>query len=68
MTPLDVNDFPVNLAKPAVRALANAGISCLKDVSGYTVKELKQLHGIGPNAIKQLQHALEHKGLSFRDE
>jgi len=27
--------------------------------------ELAQLHGIGPNAIKTLQLALDEKGLSF---
>jgi len=30
--------------------------------------ELQQLHGIGPNAIRMLRHALQEKGLSFLKE
>jgi len=60
------HDFP-RLAKPAVRALSNAGIVDLQHLCRFTEAELRQLHGIGPNAIKQLREALEAKGLSFKD-
>lgn len=62
----ETNDFP-RLAKPAIRALRNSGISDLQQLTRITEAELKQLHGIGPNAIKQLRDALVAKGLSFKD-
>lgn len=62
------NDFPIGLAKPALRALTNAGLTCLEQVSKMSEAELKQLHGIGPNAVKQLRYALELKGLSFANK
>ncbi|MFC7680727.1 DNA-binding protein [Paenibacillus sp. GCM10028914] len=59
------NDLPTGLAKPAQRALANAGITQLEQVSKLSESELKQLHGIGPNAVEQLRKALEVQGLKF---
>jgi hypothetical protein len=34
----------------------------------FSGDEIKQLHGIGPNALKQLRAALQAKGLSFADK
>jgi hypothetical protein len=56
------------LASPAQRALAGAGITRLAQLAGMTEKELSQLHGIGPNALKTLRLALQEKGLSFLPE
>jgi hypothetical protein len=58
-------DLPAGLAKPAQRALANAGRSQLKDLAKLSQAEIRQLHGIGPNALKQLRRALAANGLSF---
>lgn len=63
----EANDLPTGLSKPAQRALHNAGITRLEQISKLSEKEIKQLHGIGPNAIKQLRATLETKGLSFKD-
>jgi hypothetical protein len=60
------NHFPVRLAKPAIRALENAGIKTLEQLTHFRESELADLHGIGPNAITQLQHALISRGLSFK--
>jgi len=54
------------LAAPAQRALAGAGIQNLQQLTKFSEAEIKQLHGIGPNALKQLRSALKAKGLSFR--
>lgn len=59
-------DLPDGLAKPAQRALAGAGISSLEDLIHFSMAEIMQLHGIGPNAVDTLKHALHEKGLSFR--
>jgi DNA repair protein RadC len=61
------SDLPIELAKPARRALSEAGYLRLEQLTNVSETELKQLHGIGPNAIKQLRRALEALGLSFAD-
>jgi hypothetical protein len=58
------SDLP-KLSAPAHRALAGAGIKNLKQVSRLSEKEIKDLHGIGPNAINELRRALKARGLSF---
>ncbi len=62
------NDFPPKLSQPARRALAGAGYSRLEQLAAVSEEEIKRLHGIGPNALDQLRHALEEKGLSFADK
>ena len=60
-------DLPKGLAAPARRALAGAGYQRLAQLSKVSEAEIKQLHGIGPNALKQLRAALKAKGLSFAE-
>lgn len=60
--------FPAGLAKPALRALANAGITSLEQIASYSEEELKQLHGIGPNAVQRLRNALQERGMAFRED
>jgi hypothetical protein len=59
------SDLPAGLAKPAQRALANAGYLQLKDLAKVSEAEVKQLHGMGPKALDQLRRALRANGLSF---
>ncbi len=59
------SDFPIGLSAPARRALDGAGYLRLEQLSRVSEAEVKRLHGIGPNALKQLRQALEAKGLSF---
>ena len=59
------SDLPAKLASPAQRALANAGIHNLKQLSKLSEAQIKELHGIGPNALIALRAALKAKGLSF---
>jgi DNA-directed RNA polymerase alpha subunit len=66
--PAKKSDLPEKLAAPAQRALAEAGIQDLKQLSRFSETEIKQLHGIGPNALKQLHLALATQGLSFAAE
>lgn len=56
------------LARPAQRALAEARINSLEQMAGYSEVEIRQLHGIGPNALEKLREALAAKGLSFKQE
>lgn len=57
--------MPPRLAKPAVRALHNAGYKRLEQLTKVSEPELARLHGIGPNALIQLREALQVRGLSF---
>ncbi len=59
------SEFP-KISAPANRALANAQIKTLKDLSKWSEKELLALHGIGPSAIPPLKTALKARGLSFK--
>ena len=61
------SDLPIELARPAQRALHEAGYLRLEQLTKVSETELKQLHGLGPNDIKKLRHALDAKGLSFAD-
>ena len=58
--------LPNKLPQPAQRALANAGIQSLKQLAKFSEAEIKKLHGIGPNALKQLRSALKANGPSFK--
>ena len=62
------SDLPIGLSAPARRALVGAGYLRLEQLTKVSEKEIKRLHGIGPNALKQLSHALGTQGLSFADE
>ena len=62
------SDLPEKLGSPAQRALANAGIQNLKQLTKFREAEIKQLHGIGPNAMDKLHRALKAKGLSFANK
>ena len=57
--------LPAGLAKPAQRALANAGCSRLEDLAKLSEDELMGLHGMGPQALKLIREALRAKDLSF---
>ena len=61
-------DLPPKLGAPAERALAGAGIKSLKQLTKFSEAEIKQLHGVGPNALDKLRQALVEKGLSFKDK
>ena len=53
------------LAKPAQRALANAGIKRLAQLARKSEAEIAALHGMGPNALATLKRTLASNGLSF---
>jgi hypothetical protein len=61
-------DLPPKLGAPAERALAGAGIKNLKQLTKFSETEIRQLHGVGPNAISKLHQALAEKELSFKNK
>lgn len=56
------------LGAPAVRALENAGIKNLKQLSKKKEKELLLLHGIGKAAMVSIKSELRKNGLSLASE
>ena len=60
------SDLTGGLAAPARRALIGAGVWSLEQLTAFSAAELSKMHGIGPNAMRQLQQALESRGLGFR--
>ena len=57
-------DFP-KTSRPALRALHGAGYFRLEQLADVSKAELGKLHGVGPKALRILEHALSDKGLSF---
>ena len=55
------------LSKPAQRALANAGISTLEQLSAFSEKELLKLHGMGKASLPMLRELLGKRGLTFKN-
>ena len=53
------------LAKPAQRALQNAGITSLEHLAGFSETEIAALHGVGKNALQTMRITLSEFGLSF---
>lgn len=63
----ETNDnWPTGLGKPAERALAAAGYRQLEQFAQVSEEDLLKLHGVGPKAIRILQHALAEEGLTFK--
>lgn len=54
------------MAAPARRAIENAGIKTLAELSVWTETEILELHGMGPGSIPKLRNVLAAEGLSFR--
>ena len=65
MSSATASGLPNRLAAPARRALANAGVTSLEQLSGFGEDEVRAWHGIGSKSVEQLREALGSRGLSF---
>ena len=61
-----VGDLPNELGKTAPRELQLAGIDSAEKVSEQSEKELLEIHGVGPKAIRILRAALAERSMGFR--
>jgi hypothetical protein len=57
--------MPEGLAKPARRALAQAGFTRLEQLTKVTEADVARLHGMGPRALRQIREALAANHISF---
>jgi hypothetical protein len=56
----------LGLAAPARRALIDEGLYKVSDLRKYSLDAIKDLHGMGPNAIRILITAMKKSDISFR--
>jgi hypothetical protein len=56
----------LGLSAPARRALIDDGHYKLSDLRKVSLDAIKDLHGMGPNAIRILTNAMKKADLSFR--
>jgi uncharacterized protein YdhG (YjbR/CyaY superfamily) len=63
-----MNDLFDLIAAPAKRALASIGVQDIKDICGHTRYEIEGLHGIGKNAMLQIDKLLASLKLDYSDE
>ncbi len=63
-----MNDMFDLIAAPAKRALVSIGVQDTKDICGHTRYEIEELHGIGKNALLQIDRLLASTELDYRDE
>lgn len=56
----------LGLATPARRALIDDGLFTLSDLRKTSLAAIKELHGMGPNAIRVLVAEMKKADLSFR--
>lgn len=59
-------DLPVSIGRPATRALLAAGLSTLDEVAARPRREVLDLHGVGPKAIRLLEEAIAERGGEWR--
>ncbi len=60
------NEFLPMLVAPARRALANAKITSLEQLSQYSEHELLKLHGFGKSSIPVVAEQLKKSGLFLK--
>lgn len=63
---LDSTWRQLGLAAPACRALVDDGLYELADLRKTSLAAIKELHGMGPNAIRILTAEMKKADLSFR--
>jgi len=63
---LDGEWVTIGLAAPARRALVEDGLFTISDLRKTSLAALKELHGMGPNAIRVLVAEMKKADLSFR--
>ena len=63
---LDVAWREIGLAAPARRALVDDGLFELADLRKVSLAAIKELHGMGPNAVRILVAEMKKADLAFR--
>lgn len=59
--------LPPSIGAPATRALRNADLHTLEEVSTWSRRDLAALHGVGPIALERLAAVMAELGLRYAD-
>ncbi len=62
------SEFPASIGNVARRELAVNGITQFEQLADRSERELLDIHGVGPKAIRILREALQGRGLDFRND
>ena len=62
---LPAGDLPRTLGRPAIRALARAGLVRIDQFADVREADLRRMHGVGPKAIDVLRRTLAAQGQAF---
>jgi len=57
---------PFKLSQPALRALRGAGINTAEDFKRFTEDDIRNLHGIGNNAMVNIVDELKRLNIPFK--
>lgn len=60
-------DYFIDVAAPARRALQSANIYKIEDFTKFSEKEIKELHGIGKNALNKICNILNINNIYFKN-
>ena len=63
---VDGNWRAIGLAAPARRALIDDGLYAISDLRKVSLAALRELHGMGPNAIRILVAEMKRQDIKFR--
>ena len=61
----EVSELTPRIGKVARRGLAAHGITTYERLAACTTRELLEIHGVGPKAVRILAEELEVSGLAF---
>ncbi|WP_203338197.1 hypothetical protein [Nocardioides limicola] len=64
----DETEFPASMGKVSRRELAAHGLTRFEQLTDRSARELLDIHGVGPKAIRILREELSRRGLRLRDE
>lgn len=67
-SPASPDAWPRGVGAPAVRALAAAGYTELRQLDGVPASTLMRLHGMGPRALSRLREALQARGMRLGED
>ena len=61
----DETEFPAEIGNVARRELAVHGITRFAQLTDHSERELLEIHGVGPKAVRILREELHERGLRF---
>lgn len=59
--------FPAGVGGPVLRALANARIRSMAELTRWTKADVGALHGVGPKGLLMLGEALRADGKAWKE-